>query len=151
VARMGHEEQAGLRSASARATRPGHQGVRRHIQTACARRSSRITVAGLQAPRPLGVGTPRAVNALASPLSVATPAARTSAITGRRSVARAVAGFNFLPGGGGRVTSRQPRRFRVTLQEDLLMLPIMGALAFPAAAGAQSSTASDLGPSEYQK
>ena len=99
----------------------------------------------------LGVSTPRAVNALASPLSVATPAARTSAITGRRSVARAVAGFNFLPGGGGRVTSRQPRRFRVILQEDLLMLPIMGALAFPAAAGAQSSTASDLGPWEYQK
>jgi hypothetical protein len=31
------------------------------------------------------------------------------------------------------------------------MLPIMGALAFPAAAGAQSSTASDLGPWEYQK
>ena len=39
----------------------------------------------------LGVGTPRAVNALAIRLSVATPAARTSAITGRRSVARAVA------------------------------------------------------------
>jgi hypothetical protein len=57
---------------------------------ACTRRSSRITVAGLQAPRPLRVGTPRAVNALAIPLNVATPAARTSAITGRRSVARAV-------------------------------------------------------------
>jgi hypothetical protein len=41
------------------------------------RRSSRITVAGLQAPRPLGVGAPRAVSALAIPLSVATPAART--------------------------------------------------------------------------
>ena len=54
------------------------------LQPACTRRSSRITVAGLQAPRPLGVGTPRAVNALAIPLSVATPAARTSAITGRR-------------------------------------------------------------------
>ena len=42
--------------------------MRRHIQTACARRSSRITVAGLRAPRPLGVGTPRAVSALAIPL-----------------------------------------------------------------------------------
>jgi hypothetical protein len=59
------------------------------------RRNSRITVAGLQAPRPLGVGTPRAVNALAIPVSVATPAARTSAITGRRSVARAVAFADF--------------------------------------------------------
>ena len=64
-------------------TRSGHQGVRAALQAACTRRSSRITVAGLQAPRPLGVGTPRAVNALAIPLSVATPAARTSAITGR--------------------------------------------------------------------
>jgi hypothetical protein len=59
------------------------------------RRSSRITVAGLQAPRPLGVGTPRAVNALAIPLSVATPAAPTSAITGSRTVARAAAFADF--------------------------------------------------------
>ena len=65
------------------------------LQVACTWRSSRITIAGLQAPRPLGVGTPRAVNALAIPLSVATPAARTSAITGRRSVARAVAFADF--------------------------------------------------------
>ena len=135
MARVGHEEKAGLRSASARATRPGHQGVRRHIQTACARRPSRITVAGLQAPRPLGVGTPRAVNALAIPLSVATPAARTSAITGRRSVARAVAGFNFLPGGGGRVTSRQPRRFRVIIAGGLVDAPHYGRFGIPSGGG----------------
>jgi len=68
------------------------------LQATCTRRSRRITLAELQAPRPLGVGTPRAVNALAIPLSVATPAARTAAITGTWTTPRSRGGFNGFAG-----------------------------------------------------
>ena len=52
---------------------------------AAAARSIRATCTACQAwPRPPGVGTPRAVNALATPSSVRTPAARISATTGAR-------------------------------------------------------------------
>jgi hypothetical protein len=53
------------------------------------------TLAGLKAPRLLGVSTPRATSAAAMPVSVAMPAARISVITGQRSAARAVAFANF--------------------------------------------------------